>query len=307
MRINHILNESPDAKLLNDARLSKLIRIALMHDDTVSHKLRREMGSSLTDKKAMEIWLNILNNKINTGHNYHLVDQEKKFFEWMTRLYANNSVELEDLTSRGVESLMTWYVLSRRNKLKPADADFNKFPNFKSFERAMSKYNDIAGPFKDEEITKHVYKDAKDITLVDNDNYRITVPLNYGSSCKTARSVGPMANWCTGTLSTKDWFDQYFRQGPLLIFQSKINPEDKFQLHAPSYQFKDIKDAEYDKENFAKKYPDAMQSIIDGLELHKAKLSEIWPNMDAQINSVKNKFDDAFGKNIDESSKRRRK
>lgn len=298
MKLSHILNESPDAKLRNDPKLSKMVRIAIMHDSTIPRQTRVKLGPKLTDAKAMELWLDILENKINTGHQYQLIDQEKKFYEWITRLYINNTVQMEDITSRGVEALMTWYVLSRRGLLKPEDADFNKFTNFKSFETAMSKYNETAAPFKDEEITKRLYKDSKSIEIVNNDDYVVTIPLNYNASCKFARSTGTFANWCTGTLSTKQYFDQYSNRGPLIIFQSKTNPEDKYQLHAPSDQFKNIQDREIRQPEFAKKYPNAIYDIVNGMVKHKAQLAEIWPNIDDQIRDVEQTFANAIGKDI---------
>ena len=148
---------------------------------------------------------------------------------------------------------------------------------------------------QEEEQLKKLTKDAKEIVIVDNESYYVSVPLNYGGSCRLARSVGEFANWCTGTTSSNHYFNHYSKQGPLIVFIDKNNPDNKYQLHAPSDQFKDKKDAEIDRENFAKRYPNAMNDIIDGLQANADKLTD-YQNMPAQIKLVQNRFKSAFGK-----------
>ena len=159
----------------------------------------------------------------------------------------------------------------------------------------MTGYKNALKKIKEEEHIKRLTKDAKSITILDNENYVVVVPLNYGASCKFARSEGEFANWCTGTTSSNHYFDHYSRQGPLVIFFDKNDPNAKYQLHAPSDQFKDIRDHEIDRKAFARRYPTAMADMTAALQQHAGELSTIWPNMDHQISAFKREFSSAFG------------
>lgn len=292
MIINELLLEGPtEDKIINDPKIGKMLAIAFKHDGTIPTGVHAFLGPQADPRKAAEVWIKLLD-KANNNPNLGVISPDRKFYEWATRVYINQGMDWEDFSSRGIDNLHSYYLLSRRNLLKPADQDVNRFPSLATFEGAMKKYRKVLEKIKEEDRLKQMTKDAKLVTIVDNDTFTATVPLNYGGSCLLSRSTGEFANWCTGTLSTDNYFRMYTEKGPLIVFQSKINADDKFQLHAPSNQFKDKKDSEIDREMFAKRYPNAMVEIINGLITHQESIPYDIGN---QVNQIKARLRQAFG------------
>jgi hypothetical protein len=290
------LVEGPvEDRIMNDPKYGKMLALAFKHDNTIPNAVHAALGPKPDPRKAAEIWLKLLD-KANNNSQLGVISPEKKFYDWATKVYTNQGMSWENFISRGVDNLHSYYLLSRRNLLKPADQDVNRFPSLSTFENAMAKYREQLQKIKEEERLKQMAKDAKIVTIVDNDTFTAWVPLNYGGSCTLSRSTGEFANWCTGTLSSDNYFNMYSKKGPLIVFQSKVRPEDKFQMHAPTNQFKDKKDEEIDRDAFAKKYPNAMVEIQQGLIASGEKFAEIYPNIENHATQLKNTLRAAFGK-----------
>lgn len=296
MMLNHLFEDVFTDRLKNEPKLVKMLSIAMKHDDTLPSAVFGALGVNPSPERTIEIWAKLLA-KMNNFDGRPL-SADGKFYGWVTKIYAAGSVNWENLYSRARDHIDSYYLLQRRNLLKPAHMDLNAFGSYGEFETAMTGYRGVLKKIKEEERIKNLTKDAKSITILDNDKYVVVVPLNYGASCKFARSEGEFANWCTGTTSSDHYFGHYSRQGPLVIFYAKDDPRAKYQLHAPSDQFKDIKDEEINRKAFAQKYPDAMNDIVNGLMQHVAELGQHWKGMDQQISLFKSKFASAFGANI---------
>jgi len=297
MNLYHLFEDAFTDRLKSDQKLVKMLYIAMKHDNTLPPAVFGLLGINPTSDRVVDIWTKLLNNlnKLQAGG---VISPDNKFYGWVTKMYANGGSNWENLISRGKEQIQSYYLLQRRNMLQPKHQDLNTFANLSDLERVMGKYRDLLKKYQEEEQLKQLTKDAKEIVIVDNESYYVSVPLNYGGSCRLARSVGEFANWCTGTTSSNHYFNHYSKQGPLIVFIDKNNPDNKYQLHAPSDQFKDKKDAEIDRENFAKRYPNAMNDIIAGLQANADKLTD-YQNMPAQIKLVQNRFKSAFGKTND--------
>ncbi len=296
MIINEILLEGPvEDRIINDPKIGKMLSIAFKHDNSIPSGVFAYLGPKPDPKKVAEVWIKLLD-KANNNQNFGVISQEKKFYDWATKVYINQGMNWENFVSRGIDRLHSYYLLSRRNLLNPADQDVNRFPSLNAFEAAMKKYDEILMKIKEEERLKQMAKDAKIITIVDNDVFTAWVPLNYGGSCMLSRSTGEFANWCTGTLSSDNYYNMYSRKGPLIVFQSKIRPDDKFQMHASSNQFKNKKDNEIDRSKFAKTYPSAMTEIQQGLIANGDKLAEVYPSIQNHAAELKDRLNAAFGK-----------
>jgi hypothetical protein len=296
MIINEILLEGPvEDRIINDPKIGKMLTIAFKHDPTIPNGVLVYLGPKPDPRKAAEVWIKLLD-KANTGSNFGVISPEKKFYEWATKVYINQGMSWENFVSRGIDRLHSYYLLSRRNLLKPADQDVNRFPSLLSFEAAIKKYDQVLKKIKEEERLKQMAKDAKIVTIVDNDVFTAWVPLNYGGSCMLSRSTGEFANWCTGTLSSDNYYNMYSRKGPLIVFQSKVDSNDKFQMHAPSNQFKDKKDNEINREKFAQKYPNAMAEIQQGLIANGEKLDVMYDGIKNHAAELKSRLGAAFGK-----------
>ena len=282
-------------RLKNNKKLVQDIFTALRYDSTVGTEWRVKLGPRPTPEKSMDVWLQMLD-KMNTGSNMGVISNTKSFYEWLTKMYATHAVHWEDIKSRGSNDLTGFYAMARRGLLEPNDRDLNKIPSFQAFEDLMGKYREQVRKYKEEDQLKTLRKDSKHVDIVNNSDYQVVIPLTYGASCIYARSVGPFANWCTGTLSTKSNWEHYTRSGPLIIFYDKHNPDNKFQMHASSSSFMDKRDSPINISQFAKLYPNAMNDIIHGMQQHKAEIEDGTNyNVDHDIELLKNNFASAFG------------
>lgn len=296
MMLYNLFEDPFTDRLKGDPKAVKMLYIAMKHDNTLPSKVFGFLGVNPTPDRVIDVWGKLLN-AVNKTPGGQPISPDNKFYGWVTQVYTNGGVNWENLISRGRENLESFYMLLRRNILKPNHQNLN-FPSLSALESAMSVYRDKIMQYKEEARINELTKDAKSVTIVDNDKWGVVVPLNYGASCKFARSVGDFANWCTGSISSGDnYFNQYGSRGPLIIFQDKNDPNGKYQLHAPTDQFKDKKDHEIDRKAFAQRYPTAMNDIVAGMQQHAEEINtgKYKFNMVDQIALVKSKFKTAFG------------
>ena len=78
---------------------------------------------------------------------------------------------------------------------------------------------------------------------LDNDNWKVVVPLTYGASC----AYGKHSRWCTASTTSASQFDSHNNKGPLIILINKnaVEGDDRFhkyQFHFETNQFMDAHD-----------------------------------------------------------------
>lgn len=156
----------------------------------------------------------------------------KQYVQWLTKMYANTNVKLEDIISTTKEYLTKFEILKRKKLIKPPANDINRYPSINNFMDVLDTY-DL--PEEDVPVqkgeSKEVYKDA---------DVRIIVPEDESAACYYGRGT----RWCTAATQGSNYFDQYHRDGPLYILLP-TKPEydgEKYQLHFPSNQFMDETD-----------------------------------------------------------------
>ena len=158
----------------------------------------------------------------------------KKYSQWLARVYAAGKVRLEDINRHNILGL---YDLGKRKHLiAPEDADINKFNYYFEFEQLIyDKYFELLNaanlPAKNNGNAKELYRD---------ETVRIIQPLDQESACY----YGQATKWCTAATSGHNMFDSYANRGPLYILLpvTAAYPGDKYQLHFVDGQFMNEKD-----------------------------------------------------------------
>lgn len=156
----------------------------------------------------------------------------KKYMPWIVRNYINGNIKrFEDLG-------LLRYSLEAFEKYKNSN-------NFIEFAKSnLPTISDVKNIFNYD--VKTIRKLMADYTpeekLVDKGNsiefyrdetVRVIEPLNTQAACY----YGQGTQWCTAATKGQNYFDHYFKQGPLYILLPKDGSGNKYQLHITTEQF----------------------------------------------------------------------
>lgn len=160
----------------------------------------------------------------------------KKYTQWMARMYANGSEPMiEDITSTLADYMDKFHKLSVRKKLQPGDNDINRYKSAKQLYLVMDRYEDPIDDDQSAGKAEKIYEDG-DVTII--------VPKDEAAACRYGRKT----RWCTAALRGTNYFDSYNSQGPLYILLPKKPKRDgeKYQLHFATAQYMDEDDSPVD-------------------------------------------------------------
>jgi len=312
MKIKHLLTESVvteanvAAKIGKDPKMAKMLAIAFRHDNTLPKSTIAKLGPRPSDSDVLNAWSELLDTTL-SGNNYGDLSSDGKFDEWLTRLYINGIADYEDINGEGGDALGAWKALSTRGKLRPEDQDFNKFKSIKQLQRIRNdpKYRQELERIKDQEHINKMKREAKEVVVLDNERYRVIVPLNYGSCYSTDKGGGYIPNFCTGSSQGATWFQRYAPDGMIVNVVDKSNLDDvngKWQFHAATNQIvrgdqERRHDISYNDGRFAELFPGLMKEIISGIQSHaeeiKSASTELTPggyDIGKEIELIKSKY-----------------
>lgn len=193
----------------------------------------------------------------------------KEYVQWLAKVYANEGVKLEDLTSKTTEWLQKYDLYKKKRFFAGADAKLANIMNLSwrdlwdvsiraDFQDKIAQADEKAMPKGDAE---QVYE---------NDKVRIIIPKDREAACY----YGQGTQWCTAATQSQNYFDQYNRSGPMYILlpKSPKYPGEKYQLHFPSGQFMDEQD-------------NSVDNIIDLLEMRFGNLVPFFREREPEINN----------------------
>lgn len=168
----------------------------------------------------------------------------KEYMQWLAKVYANQGVKLEDISTRGNGALRQYH-LYKFAKILPAELrDIGRLT-----------FADLEGVYGNAELRQaYNAKQEQDAakttprgdaeTVFENDKVRVVHPKDEAAACY----YGQGTRWCTAATGGSNYFNQYNRSGPMYILlpkQPKYEGE-KYQLHFESGQFMDEGDNQVD-------------------------------------------------------------
>lgn len=307
-----IQEANPAAKILPDQRMTKMLALAVRHDRTLPRAAVARLGPRPTDEEVVKVWSALIDKSLATSH-YGDLSADGRFDQWLTRLYINQVNNFEDINGEGVDALGIWKTMSVRGILAPADQDFNRFQSIKQLQKAMRSptYQNILNQIKNEAEFEKMKRESKEVVLIDNARYLVTVPLSYGSCYLFNNSMGINANYCTGSSSGSHWFPTYSENGPIIMVLDKKHmntANGKWQMHSHTQQISNAnQDQRYDhtgnSKKFAELFPGLMNDIVNALSVHAEELKVMsreegiakggW-NIPDEIDNMKKEFAPAF-------------
>jgi hypothetical protein len=296
------LTEANVANKIKDPKIIKQVTIAMRHDGTLPRHKVAALGVRPTDEQTLQLWSELLDGALSHTR-YGDISLDGKFDEWLTRLYVNGQIDYEDLSGESGDALGAWKALSVRGKLKPEHQDFNKFKSLKQIQAIVQsrEYRDELSRIQNAaEVEKHK-KEAKQITIVDDERYQVVIPFNYGSCYTFNNASGFQASFCTGSSSGLTWFKRYADEGPVISVIDKENVDDvngKWQIHAPTNQINNGNQTVRSDEKFAELFPGLMKKIVSGIEANAQNIvdgsKELAPpagyKIDQSIADLKKRF-----------------
>ena len=273
MKLEQIVLEANIAAKLKDPKTVKMLGIAMRHDGTLPRDKVAKLGTKPDDQTLLQLWSEMLDSSLRTT-DYGDLSADGKFDDWLTRLYINGVVDYEDINGEGGDALGAWKALSIRGKLKEPHQDFNKFKNLRQLQNIVQArdYRDELRRIKDAETIEKHKREKKEVTLIDNDRFLVTLPMNYGACYTFNNSEGYQASFCTGSSSGMRWFNNYAPDGPIISIVDKQNQDDvngKWQMHGPTGQMNNGNQSlSYSRgdEKFAELFPGLMKEIIAALQ-----------------------------------------
>jgi len=297
------------AKILKDPKQTKMLSIAFRHDHTIPKTIVARLGPKPTDDQVVQAWSQLIDDTLRRN-DYGDLSANGKFDDWLTRLYINGQADYEDINGEGGDALGVWSALSKRGQLKPRDQDFNKFTNIKQLQRLRNDidYRDELRRIKDAEKIEKMKREKKDLTLIDNDRFLVTIPFDYGSCYVFNNSTGYQAHFCTGSSQGTTWFPRYAPDGIIVSVLDKQNmntKDGKWQMHAVTNQLVNADQDDRGAHNlsrndqkFAELFPGLMKEIVDAIQAHDFAIHEESKELTGgkgydiakEINDLKTKF-----------------
>ena len=165
----------------------------------------------------------IIDNSL-ANSSYGDISRDGKYDQWLVRQYANGAMDYEDLTGEGADALGAFKALGRRGVLKPFHQDINKFRSLRQLITVImgrgSPYQAALQSMRDEATLNKMKRDKREVVLIDDENFYVTIPLNYGACYYFNNALGVRASFCTGSSSTS-WFGRYAGEGPMIDILNK--------------------------------------------------------------------------------------
>jgi hypothetical protein len=160
----------------------------------------------------------------------------KEYVQWLTKVYANQGIKLEDIISRGNSALKMYHEFKVKKILPAEYRDIGRidFAGLESIAQNLDLRNALAA--KEEQDAAKAMPKGDAETVFENEAVRIIVPKNEEAACY----YGQGTRWCTAGRDN-NMYDRYARDGDLYILlpkQPKYDGE-KYQLHFSSNQFMD--------------------------------------------------------------------
>lgn len=273
-----LLSEANVAAKIKDPKTIKQLEIAMRHDGTLPKAAVAKLGLKPSSEQILQLWSNMLDSSLSRTQ-YGNISTDGKFDEWLTRLYINGQADFEDINGEGGDALGAWKALSIRGRLKEKDQDFNRFRSLKQIQAVTQnrEYRDELRRIQDQETIEKHKRERKEITIIDDDRFLVTVPMNYGACYTFNNAHGFNASFCTGSSSGLSWFNRYADDGPIVSIFDKQNGDDvngKWQMHAPTNQLNNGNQSVRSDAKFAELFPGLMRKIIQGLQANAEEIKQ---------------------------------
>ena len=190
--------------------------------------------------------------------------QNKKYTEWLVRLYSKDLIKTEDLY-KATQYLKVFNRCVEKRLIAEDKRDINKCKSLQDVFNIVEKY------IESEEILQNGESEAQTLVF-ESENWKVHIPKTF----KESQVLGSGTQWCTSSSNGEETFNTYNKSGFLIIFLDKNSGgvEGKFQLHLETDQFADYKDSMKSFSTFLTKHPDLHPFMIQHLKQAASELKQ---------------------------------
>ena len=227
----------------------------------------------LLEIQLEEVLPKLDSNKFKNSANYHKIDPEKAkklilstvpsdiedsekavYLNWRIKQFMVNGT-IKGPTPKYVEE---FYQIKANNLDRMLTKnDINSFESVEEFQTMMISSSRKWANYQKKKKEGTVQE--KDINKIyEDEDWTVFIPESKAASCR----LGTGTNWCTATRGERNKYDKYHKKDdPLIIFISKENPEEKYQLNYGSRQFMDKKDRSIEQTIFFYKLNEIVKKL----------------------------------------------
>ena len=153
--------------------------------------------------------------------------QNKKYMDWIAIQFLQESIDLDQLTIKKVNSFLSFYDRKKvKNGLPTKLRDIHFFKTYQNFEKTIV-------PMLGEEqffTTKEIKSKSLLETFRSFNAYNLT-------TFEESRILGKGTSWCTSI--NEDEFEDYTKKSKLIMFESKYDLKFRFLFDTNTLEFKD--------------------------------------------------------------------
>jgi hypothetical protein len=222
----------------------KFLLLELSLEDVVKLLDNEKFKRIFTDTEHLamkDIMINIIPNDIDEKDKANALN-------WLRSATINDKKNIQyimrpggGITSFGSQYLRKYLELFYQIKQQNLAKRFLKYgaiEKYKTFEEFVENLTQAQGPYReynDQKEEKYTVEEDKLLVYEDN-NWEVYFPQTKSA----ARALSTGADWCTAARGL-NYYEKYAKDGQLIIFISKKNPEEKYQLHYATKQYMDVK------------------------------------------------------------------
>lgn len=220
----------------------------------------------------------------------------KEYVQWIVKNYLNGNIKRFEDLGRVQAALTRFNNLKKRKVLQPEHRDINRL-NFDQLQTILETTyaQEAEESSKEEQRQLSAKMKSESEVFYEDGSVTVIVPKTEQASCY----FGKGTRWCTAATDSRNYFEQYNRDGALYIVVPK-HPKysgEKYQLHFGSDQFMDENDDPINLLDLSNRFPDLFAKfkqetniskylVFTDDNILKKLLSDIGDNVEEAINDT---------------------
>lgn len=196
--------------------------------DGVRASIQRAEGA--TDEERVFSWLAALDPTRN-----------RQYLQWILGCAIDRNVPFEDMVHVR-DALATYHERKQRNTLPPEARDINRIKTPSQLDVLL---RDVQGGVVQAAADEEARARRESRVLLDDGNWLVLIPRTE----RAAQFYGRGTEWCTAWGDPRGLhpkrtcqFDEYNKDGPMVIAINKRDPKERYQFHGASNQYMDRRD-----------------------------------------------------------------
>jgi len=239
-------------KAIGDPKIVNMLAVAARLDSSIPNNTLMGLGLKPSKEHIAKKWQEWITRILRERDDIDVIldmdiDLVDRFGPWLLSIYIRGREDYESLFDREIKlnvpqdlletgltsyisikaCLMLWHLLASSGSIPINFRDISKFDEIGDVADVVQRHLPLLKPIIQKKKLNTLKKTARHITLINDENFFVFIPLNYGS-CYIANNSQPIkdldqtpANWCTGSSSGMLHMNSYASRGIIIIVLCK--------------------------------------------------------------------------------------